>query len=392
MRPASQGPDARIPAAMNDGTASRRFGRSYPLSTLILTVGKKSSYCDRSRRPPSFQWVEPVAFVPLHLLPAFDRDKAQRYRSRWETDEGRRLADDLRIRIRNGAGEDFLLRDLQAGYLGFLENENDLKGIELFKEDIEFPADEDNFEAIDLSYARIWHSKFHNGQFSGSFAFSRLYNVEFVGCHFSFVSFYGAELTGVRFVDCEFGEQVRFVNADVKESAFVRCRLHDTPFSSCRFDISTRLENTDVPSPPERVRLLSSIKEAFSAGGCHTESRDYFFREMHVATRLGGRCRREFWLGLMAEYVAGYGVRPGRTMLTMLGVLLLAWVVFGIRTDSSTGLMIAAGALFTFGAFANDVLAFGLPYAAFYVAVSFAGVALAGTLVTVWANRWLRER
>ena len=94
----------------------------------------------------------------------------------------------------------------------------------------------------------------------------------------------------------------------------------------------------------------------------------------------------------MAEYVAGYGVRPGRTMLTMLGVLLLAWVVFGIRTDSSTGLMIAAGALFTFGAFANDVLAFGLPYTAFYVAVSFAGVALAGTLVTVWANRWLRER
>jgi hypothetical protein len=93
-----------------------------------------------------------MAFQRIDLLPRYDLDERRKTRSRWENEEGTALHEKIIDLIRKGAGEDFLQSHFEYGTLGFLEDQWDLEGIQLFNENIVFPTG-DNFETIDFRRA-----------------------------------------------------------------------------------------------------------------------------------------------------------------------------------------------------------------------------------------------
>jgi hypothetical protein len=81
-----------------------------------------------------------MAFQRIDLLPRFDLNDRRKVRSRWQSEEGTPLQEKIIDLIRKGAGEDFLQGHFEHGALGFVEDQWDLAGIQLFNEDIVFPT------------------------------------------------------------------------------------------------------------------------------------------------------------------------------------------------------------------------------------------------------------
>ncbi|UCC80794.1 MAG: hypothetical protein JSW64_05395, partial [Candidatus Zixiibacteriota bacterium] len=130
-------------------------------------------------------------FRPIHILPLFSIEDRSKYQERWNSKTGREIYEYILEKIRKGGGEDFLQNDFWDGKLKIMENQWDLRGFNIFKEEIEFPADE-NFEGINFSYCQFYHSTFAKAVFESTFSFSRIYNCNFVECIFHYSSFYGA--------------------------------------------------------------------------------------------------------------------------------------------------------------------------------------------------------
>ena len=126
-------------------------------------------------------------FTPIHLLPKPrnpDYDDIPSYKERWEKGVGEECYKKVIKMIREGAGEDFLQSAFEARELQVMSDYQDLKGIKIWKEDIDFPSG-DSFEGIDFSYSEFWHSKFNNAVFGSTYsAFSKVYNFEFKNCLF----------------------------------------------------------------------------------------------------------------------------------------------------------------------------------------------------------------
>src|SRR2546425_9622624 len=179
-------------------------------------------------------------YTPIDRLPQFNPGVCAKYQRRWREGEGPSLREKILGMIKAGAGEDFLQWEFEQEQLGFLEDMHDLKGFDIFSEDIKFP-DDDTFEAIDFSFAEFYHSKFENAVFYCNFAFSRIYNCEFRGCIFSFNHFYGSNLEKVRFVDCDFIENDSFTNCDFRDVVFANCFVTGRLFFDCRFDENVRV-------------------------------------------------------------------------------------------------------------------------------------------------------
>lgn len=339
-------------------------------------------------------------FTPIHQLAKQDRKEAARYRERWNSPEGQALADDLRVRIRNGAGEDFLQWDFEQGRLGFLEDYHDLRGLELQGEDITFPRG-DNFENVDFSYASWYNCTFRSACFISRFNFTRLFRCEFRDCTFAFNSFFGSQLEHVTFVNCQFVENNSFDNCDCVDLQVRKTFFSEDLFTDCRFDAETLVE--DPTAKPfdfgdltlDRRRLASifrGLKEAYDAGGVHATARTYFFRQMQAARRFNSNSRLQRTAGLSLELLAGYGVRPLRVLRAMAFILLLSIGAFSFHWGLKGGLALGAGAFFTFGARTDLLSSAGLGWWLAYVVTSLAGVSLTALFVTVLANVWLRER
>ncbi len=255
-------------------------------------------------------------FTPIHLLPQFNTKELNIYRDRWNDTDGQRLRDKVLEMIRNGAGEDFLQRDFEQGKLGFLENMCDLKGIDIFKEDINFPAS-DNFEGINFSYAKFYHSKLKNAVFlNTTFNFIKMYNCEFINCIFLCTSFYGASLEKIKFINCDFIEGDKMTNCDFRDSKFKKCFYIERLFFDCRFDETTSIENpinepltssTIVLNKSELAEIYKGIKENYVAGNVFKQSRQYFFKQKQCITRHNAKNLREKILGYFLELIAGYG-------------------------------------------------------------------------------------
>lgn len=340
-------------------------------------------------------------FMPIHLLPQQDAEVRHRYRERWDIARtGPALRDKILQMIRDGAGEDFLQYEFERGALGFLEDDHDLKGLDILNEEITFP-DGDTFEAIDLSYARFYHSTFTNAVFNCDFAFAEIYNCRFVNCIFAFNSFYGAILERVIFKACDFIEHSNFTNCDFKDVQFQGSCFAERFLFDCRFD-----ENSGVDClNPQPLRMKSgpldrkeiagiwgSIKEAFRAGGIGKRAREYYYQERHAGTRYNTRSKYEMVGGYVLELIAGYGVKPGRVIGVMSVVLGLMTVIFAGKVGFSEGLILAAGAFFTFGASSERLQMLGGFYRTLYILTAFMGVSITALLVTVLANVWFREQ
>jgi len=339
-------------------------------------------------------------FTPIYLLPQYNPKDRTKYEDRWNDPDNQHIRDEVLRMIRNGAGEDFLERVFDQG---FLEDMWDLKGMDIFQEEIDFPRG-DNFEAIDFSYASFSHSKFKNATFVNNiFHFTKVLNCEFVNCIFAFGEFYGVSLEKTRFINCDFIEYHCITNCDFKEVKFENCFIPKRLFFNCKFDEQTIInEPIDKPqrmsgdsfklSNSDLAEIFKGIKESYTAGNVIKQSRLYFYRERQSITRYNANSWRDKIGGYFLELIAGYGIKPFRVLLNMLTIFFIFSIVFIAKVGASKGLLLSAGAFFTFGANTNYLQTLGSFFKIIYIAESFFGISLMALFITVLANYWFREK
>lgn len=305
--------------------------------------------------------------------------------------------------IREGAGEDFLQWEFENHKLEFLETMWDLKGINIFKENLSFEgADSGWFEAIDFSYAQFYHSKFQRAAFSPTtFNFARIYNCEFIDCTFSFAGFYGSTLEKVKFTNCNFIEQNSFTNCGFTVVEFTNCFMPESIFTDCRFDASSRV--TDPIDKPhgnwnlkfdkrQLAGIFQGIKEAYSAGGVVKQVRKYFFRQNQAITRHNSDSKWDSFIGYFLEFLTGYGVRPLRVLAVLILFVVAGIAIFSRQVGFANALILATGGFFTFGGYVDLLRGMSIWYRIAYICAAFLGMFLTGLYVTVLANVWFRER
>lgn len=350
-----------------------------------------------------------MTFERIDLLPRYNPAERNRVRSRWENEEGRLLYEKIVDKIRKGAGEDFLQSDFEQGSLGFLEDYWDLAGIQLFNEKITFPTG-DNFENIDFSYGRFWHSVFTNATFPQThFSFAKLYNVEFRKCLFAFAHFYGCSLENCKFIDCDFADENGFSNCELENTRFEDCFFNKNKFVDCKFDEAVIFKFKRPPlvggllsqtssgfkSPLERANISGiyrGIKDGFAAGEINQKAREFRFWQHQAYTRFNQTGVLELIKAYGWEVIAGYGLRPMRVLIFLVGIFAIVAVWFACRLESiSDGLIFSAGALLTFGARSELLQKLSWVDYGIYIASAFVGVALTALFVTVMANVLLKD-
>lgn len=347
-----------------------------------------------------------MTFSRIDLLPLNDSEERQKARDRWEDDKGRELSDKIVDLIRAGAGEDFLQYDFEAGNLGFLKDQWDLAGFQLVGEDIEFPRG-DNFENINFSNAEFWHTTFTKACFPQTrFAFTRLYNVTFRNCIFALAHFYGSHIEKCKFENCDFVEGNGFVNCDMIDTTFTNCFFYKNIFKHCRFN-----ENVDIINNnkiltfgllPRAIQfkqdldldkissIYQGIKDGFLAGEIFNQARVYLFLQRQAYTRFNAKRKMGEFLW---EFIAGYGLKPGRVLIVLGLMFGGASCFFSWRLGTwSDGLLLSAGAFLTFGAKADLLGKLSFVNHLIYIGSAFSGVSLVALFVTVLASVLLKDR
>jgi len=341
-------------------------------------------------------------FRPIYLLPQFNAKEISKYRDRWNSREGRELHNTILQKIRDGAGEDFLQWDFDQGKLQFLEDMWDLKGIEIFNESIKFPI-KDNFGGIDFSYARMYHSKFKKATFVGtvSFSFAILHNLEFVNCIFLHTHFFGTTLEKLKFSNCDFIEGNKITNCDIIDTRFENCFYADRLFFDCKFDELTSFgrprskpnyENAKQEIRKEKLTsIYAGIRESYQDGNIITKSREYYYRQKRCKTRYNAKTLREKIIRYFLELLTGYGVKPFRVLMSMLFSFVIFSIFFVIKFGFSDGLMMSAGAFFTFGANVDFLLFSGLFVKLLYIAEAFIGISLTALFIVILSRNWFTD-
>lgn len=336
-------------------------------------------------------------FIPIFLLPgATDNEPRKRVSERWESRANEAAAKKILEMIRAGGGEDFLQWDFEQGAFPMLEDFTDLRGLKLFEEEINFPTNTDNFEAIDFAFAEFWHCKLKGACFSNSsFKFARLYNTEFRECTFGFTNFFGCTLDRVRFIDCQFRENNTFTNCEFKSSSFSGSGFRSRIFFDCRFDEQTKISRPvsrgiATLEKKDEADFYRGIRESYEAGDVSNAADDYLLAERKSITRNNTECLARKARGYFVELLAGYGVRPARVLVSMLVVLSVFSTAFALKFGRNDGLMLSSGAFLTFGAKTDLLNSASLPWKIAYIAESFLGVSLMATFITVLARKAFR--
>lgn len=336
-------------------------------------------------------------FQPIHLLDT-NTDELKKYQERWHTTEGYKIQEYIIEKIKNGAGEDFLQYDYEVGKLSILENEWDLRGIEIWKLDITFPK-HDTFEAIDFSYSRFWHSKFKNAAFvgGGGGAFTRIYNCQFINCLFYLCGWRGCTFENVEFVECDFMEHTYFVNCEFKNCEFTNCFLKENIFSDCLFDVNASINQLKkqtnnfgkfVLDNKDLQGIYKGVKDAYGAGEVYDKYRDYFFEQKASETKYLKKGFSKIPAQIQ-ESMTGYGVRPLRIVEWALFIILLfvnAYILI-FKQSVDVALITSLSAFATMGNVPNISLMNYL-----YLLESLLGIGLFALFITVLANVWFGEK
>ncbi len=344
-------------------------------------------------------------FTPIHLLPQTDSVYHSKYRSRWETDQGKMLHDKIMKMIKNGAGDDFLVWDFQHRELGFLEHEHDLRGFKFRNENIVFPDDDETFKAIDFSFAEFWDTKMTNALFNCTMNFTKFHRCIFQNCMFSFNNCYASHFRKIEFIDCDFVEHNSLTNCSFIETSFTNAFFSRNVFFDCKFDTETvftplPFRRNPVVLPIKNHMLENSmlsdlykgIREAYIAGGSVSKTRRYLFLQLQASTRYNSESFMEKIWGLFFEYLAGHGLRPLRVIRVMALWFILAFTTFFCKLNFRDALLLTCGALFTFGAKADILDHFGILYLLVYIASSFIGISLTALFITVLVNVLMRDK
>ncbi|MFA4857953.1 MAG: pentapeptide repeat-containing protein [Candidatus Margulisiibacteriota bacterium] len=346
-----------------------------------------------------------MVYIPNYLLPQLPVKDVEKIHDRWISfPDGQALQKAILEKIKAGAGEDFLQVDFEAGRLGFIEHQWDLKGFPISGVEIDFPKN-DNFEAINFSYANFSNSIFRKAYFRCNFSFIYVMNCEFTSCTFHLSSFYGASLKNVIFKGCDFIGKTAFTHTSCSNVKFNDCYFEENIFIDCKFD-----ENTEIALPIRKIsaskdnstfeekqfaEIYKGIKEAYLSGGVTSKSRDYFFRQRQAISKFNKQSVHNIHRltdFLFVELLTGYGIRPFCPLIAMFIWFLIVLLIFSSKVGMSDGIILTSGALFTFGANAELLKNMGFIYIMLYVITSFLGISLTALFITIMANVWLNDR
>lgn len=347
-------------------------------------------------------------FVPYYTHALFDPSERTKCRERWTGSRagGCSYTEIVERLLNEGAEEGFLHEAFGRGELPILDHGSDLRGFHFWKIDQDFRRDGncgDNFKGLDLSYSEFWHCHFKNAVFySSSLAFTEFYNCTFEDCAFAFTGFLGAKIRKSRIVRCDFAEPCSLENVSMIDSVFDECFLGETtPFRDCFFDDLSSVRNMRTESYHYKGVLMqksalagyfASFQSAYEAAGAEERALRSYFEGRKAFTRYNTNLLGKLG-GFAAEIFAGYGVKPLRAFAVLIMLYVSATAFFAAASvPLKESLVLAAGALFTFGAGADRLMRFGYPETIVYICLSFSGIALTALFVTTLANRWFRGR
>jgi hypothetical protein len=133
------------------------------------------------------------------------------------------------------------------------------------------------------------------------------------------------------------------------------------------------------------------ISEAFRDGGISHLADAYLFEGLRATTRFNAVTRAKPLLYLR-EVTTGYGLRPARVVVTMAAVLVAGTLWFAYRLPLREALLLASGAMLTFGASTDRLQKLPMTDVGAYLALAFAGVTLTALFVTTLARRIFTQR
>ncbi|MFZ2202566.1 MAG: hypothetical protein WAV56_04205, partial [Microgenomates group bacterium] len=285
-------------------------------------------------------------FQPIHLLPLYEPKERDRLQDRWNTTQGQKDKEHITELIKRGAGEDFLQGDFENDRLPTLKDDHDLSGIDIWSLEIDFPK-HDNFEAIDFSYSKWWHSKFKGGLFYVYLNFARVYNCEFRNSTFYFFEAYGTTFEKCKFINCDFIEHSHFSNCEFLDCEFKGPFFTEKPFQDCLFDNSThifgnienaKIQNTESSSFTLELKaipeIFKSIKNAYLSGEVHNNYRKYYFLQKQAERKNSTTITEKLYLYLK-EAITGYGIKPQNTLVTTAIVVLIFAVIFAFDKQAT---------------------------------------------------------
>lgn len=340
-------------------------------------------------------------YTPRHLHPKFNSNTENHLQSRWKTPEGLLCLYEVKEMIREGGGEDFLQMRFERGELSVLEDMNDLRGLLLMDEHIVFPS-RDNFQGINFSYAQIYYCSFAEAVFHANFEFANLANCTFKNCFFHYNSFDSTNMERCRFENCKWIEDNSFINCSLKDVTFKECFFGEmTPFEDCKFDDLVEFESTKfswdqrkapVMAAENHSEFYASIAHSYDEGDAIKKAKHFLLLTRQAYTRHNTKGLAKQFYGLLQEYVTGYGLRPGRVLLTMGFVLTLGTLGFWTKMPLADSLVFVTGALFTFGASADKLASYGLAARFSYIFLAFFGVSLNTVFITTLSNAWFNAR
>ena len=256
----------------------------------------------------------------------YNKNEAKHETEKWNTEIGRKQHEIILELIRKGAGEDFIFNAMEHKELSwdFFKDENNLKGISINGENIDFSAD-DNFEGTDFSYAQICNNEFKNGYFMIHCEYARFYKTKFINCIFHLAYFKNCTIEECEFVNCSFIEKCSFVNCKISNSKFDFIYFSCPIFSSCLFNNETAIGKLKAykrnsTSPEEKInnKQLSEfyfeIADAYKLSGSIKHSNCSFIASKYE-TKYNIEAPRKQIRFIFNELMIGYGEKPSRCLL-----------------------------------------------------------------------------
>lgn len=332
-------------------------------------------------------------FTSIEQLNLYDPDDKILLQARWKTPEGEKDKERVCALITEGAGKHFLDSELTI-----TDDSLDLKGIDIWKLDVEFPA-RDNFRGIDFSYSEWWHSHWKGATFSNTAVdFSRLYNITFDKCLFGFSHWYGTRFEKVVFKNCDFVERESFRNCEFLDCKFENCFFSREIFYDCKFDVRTYISPLQKePTSKFQValadtnisELLKGIKDAYLSGEVYQQYRNYFFKQKQAETRHLKQGLDKI-LSYSNELLTGYGVKPLRPVITSLLVI----TTFSFFFTCLEGIPLSEALLLSMASFASVGSGDGVSnFTSFFINLeAITGIALFALFVTVLSNVAFAEK
>lgn len=276
-------------------------------------------------------------FIDISQLKEVNGEEYNNLTQRWYTQEGIRAQKYITDLIKQGGGEDFLQRDIQYGVLkGFLEDEFDLKGINLYGVNVNCPK-VDNFQRIDFSYSKFIQSNFNGCTISCNFYFVQFKRCKFINCTFAGSYFIGCFFQNCTFENVDFIQNDQIVNCEIEQTDFVNFFSNNNLLKDCKIFNSTQLDtpkkypNGNWDKLEFDQRILSDFYTEVSLGYKETKSLEkssnYRYLARKAYTRYNVRSKFKKWIRILInEFVIGYGEKP----FNILRAAVLLIIIFGI--------------------------------------------------------------